>query len=123
MNAPAKKPSDRISAAQYEAEMAAIIRLHVIKRQTPSEISEETGIPVYRIKDRLNRAGYSIVRLRPIVSIPVGSGEDKSQVQQDLDDALVASLVSAGGYPRLSEKLTRQGHVVCLPLIPYGARA
>jgi hypothetical protein len=38
------------------------------------------------------------------------------------DEALVAALQAAGGFSRLSERPTRQGHVVCLPLIPYEAR-
>lgn len=39
------------------------------------------------------------------------------------DDALVAALVAAGGYARLSERETREGHVACLPLVQFGARA
>lgn len=38
------------------------------------------------------------------------------------DDALVDALVAAGGYPRLSERLHRTGHVVCLPLVPFEVR-
>ncbi len=39
------------------------------------------------------------------------------------DDAHVAALVSLGGYPSLSERLTRTGHVACLPLIQFGGAA
>ena len=38
------------------------------------------------------------------------------------EGAHVAALIAAGGYSRLSEKMTRQGHVVCLPLVPFEAR-
>jgi len=38
------------------------------------------------------------------------------------DDALVDALLARGGYPRLSEKMGRLGHVACLPLIPFEVR-
>lgn len=113
----------RITHARYESELAQIIRLHVVKRKTPAEISEETGVRLGLVKRRLNDSGYSVVRLRPVDNKPLGSdGRDFSLPSPDLDDAYVSALIAHGGLPRLSEKLTRQGHVACLPLIPYGAR-
>ncbi len=38
------------------------------------------------------------------------------------DDAYVDALVALGGFPRLSERLGRLGHVACLPLVPFEAR-
>jgi hypothetical protein len=35
------------------------------------------------------------------------------------EDDYVESLVAAGGFDRLSERLTRTGHVVCLPVIRF----
>jgi hypothetical protein len=35
------------------------------------------------------------------------------------EDAYVAALIKAGGFARLSEKPTRTGPVVCLPLIQF----
>lgn len=40
-----------------------------------------------------------------------------------LDDAAyVDALVALGGFPRLSERLGRLGHTVCLPLLQFGER-
>lgn len=39
-----------------------------------------------------------------------------------IDDAYVDALVALGGLPRLSERLGRLGHTVCLPLVQFGGR-
>ena len=42
--------------------------------------------------------------------------------QPQNDDAYVDALITFGGLPRLSERLGRLGHTVCLPLVPFGGR-
>lgn len=122
MNAIARKPAQRITHAAYEAQMAVIVRMHLIQRKPPSEIADKVGVPVERVKDRLYRAGYRLPRPQAVHTKPLGGVEDYSLPSAENDDTYVGALLAAGGLPRLSEKLTRQGHVACLPLIPYGAR-
>ena len=47
---------------------------------------------------------------------------DRSFPHADRDDAYVAALVALGGLPRFSEKWIREGHVACMPLIPFQVR-
>jgi len=48
-----------------------------------------------------------------------GGGDDGSAPKFAHHEACVAALIAAGGYDRLSEKLTPAGHVACLPLIKF----
>ena len=48
-----------------------------------------------------------------------GGGDDGSAPKFAHHDRCVAALIAAGGYDRLSEKLTPAGHVACLPLIKF----
>jgi hypothetical protein len=49
----------------------------------------------------------------------LGGGDDGSAPKFAHHDRCVAALIAAGGYDRLSEKLTPAGHVACLPLIRF----
>jgi len=49
----------------------------------------------------------------------LGGGDDGSAPKFAHHEACVAALITAGGYDRLSEKLTPAGHVACLPLIRF----
>lgn len=49
----------------------------------------------------------------------VGNGEDDTTPKFARHEQCVAALVAAGGYDRLSERLTPGGHVACLPLIKF----
>ena len=113
----------RVNHARFTEELAQIVRLHLIKRMTPAEISEALGIRLGLVKRRLNDNGYSFARARPVDDTPLGhGGEDKSLPCPDRDDAYVAALVARGGFPRLSEREGRTGRIACLPLIPFEAR-
>jgi hypothetical protein len=48
-----------------------------------------------------------------------GGGDDETAPKFAHHDRCVAALIAAGGYDRLSEKLTPGGHVACLPLIKF----
>lgn len=49
----------------------------------------------------------------------VGNGEDDTTPKFARHDECVAALIAAGGYDRLSERFTPNGHVACLPLIKF----
>jgi hypothetical protein len=49
----------------------------------------------------------------------VGGGDDGTAPKFAHHDRCVAALVAAGGYDRLSDKLTPGGHIACLPLIRF----
>jgi hypothetical protein len=51
----------------------------------------------------------------------VGGGEDGTQPKFAHHERCVATLIAAGGYDALSEKLTPGGHIACLPLIKFKA--
>lgn len=48
-----------------------------------------------------------------------GGGDDGTAPKFAHHDRCVAALIAAGGYDRLSERLTPGGHVACLPLIKF----
>jgi hypothetical protein len=52
----------------------------------------------------------------------LGGGGDETAPKFAHHDRCVAALIAAGGYDRLSEKLTPGGHVACLPLIKFNAK-
>ncbi len=51
-----------------------------------------------------------------------GGGGDETAPKFAHHDRCVAALIAAGGYDRLSERLTPNGHVACLPLIKFNAK-
>lgn len=68
-------------------------------------------------------AGYGeyLEGLRRRETLGGGGGDDGSAPKFARHEACVAALIAAGGYDRLSEKLTPAGHVACLPLIKFKA--
>ena len=48
-----------------------------------------------------------------------GGGDDETAPKFAHHDRCIAALIAAGGYDRLSEKLTPGGRVACLPLIRF----
>lgn len=85
------------------------------------EIARDAGLSRH---DAARNAGISLAFADHVENLRNREAGSTVNVNEPMhrDDALVSALVAAGGYPRLSERLHRTGHVVCLPLVPFEAR-
>ena len=72
--------------------------------------------------DAAEAAGIAIGYAATLDSQAGGMVALTTDPQPQNDDAYVDALITFGGLPRLSERLGRLGHTVCLPLVPFGGR-